>query len=185
MAFSKLLYDRELAISERKVKPADITHNSSVILGKQVIHILPEGYCPAHEASTIVRANAGLRSATLNPDRKPFCIDHLRTSVQLPIQLNQTNPVQIELLRIDLNTLQNETITISSSAIKKLQKAANKQNKRKGPNDAELLHYSVKKTGLYLLQSVLDESKLDVQRTVADTVVAQCPASSCDAYEST
>jgi len=43
-AFLKALYDRELAITERAVKPADIIHNSSHILGKQIIHILPEGF---------------------------------------------------------------------------------------------------------------------------------------------
>ena len=43
-AFSKLFYDRELAISERHVKQSSVLHNSSLILGKQVIHILPEGY---------------------------------------------------------------------------------------------------------------------------------------------
>lgn len=42
-ALVKLAYDRELSISERRVKPADILHNSSLILGKQIIHILPEG----------------------------------------------------------------------------------------------------------------------------------------------
>ena len=44
MALVKLLYDRELAISERRVKPASLLHNSSLILGKQIVHILPEGY---------------------------------------------------------------------------------------------------------------------------------------------
>ncbi len=44
LAFTKVLYDRELAVSERSVKPASILHNSSLILGKQIIHILPEGY---------------------------------------------------------------------------------------------------------------------------------------------
>lgn len=39
----KVAYDRELSISERKVKPADILHNASLILGKQIVHILPEG----------------------------------------------------------------------------------------------------------------------------------------------
>lgn len=42
-ALSKVVYDRELSISEQRVKPADILHNSSIILGKQIIHILPEG----------------------------------------------------------------------------------------------------------------------------------------------
>jgi nucleoporin POM152 len=38
-----MLYDREISISENRVKPADILHNSSLIMGKHVIHILPEG----------------------------------------------------------------------------------------------------------------------------------------------
>lgn len=44
VAFTKIVYDRELAISEKSVKPASILHNASLILGKQIIHILPEGY---------------------------------------------------------------------------------------------------------------------------------------------
>ena len=43
LTFTKAFYDRELAVSERSVKPASILHNSSLILGKQIIHILPEG----------------------------------------------------------------------------------------------------------------------------------------------
>ena len=43
IAFTRLFYDRELAVSERRVKPANVLHNSSLILGKQIIHILPEG----------------------------------------------------------------------------------------------------------------------------------------------
>lgn len=39
----KLAYDKELSISERRVNPGDIIHNSSLILGKQIVHILPEG----------------------------------------------------------------------------------------------------------------------------------------------
>lgn len=43
IAVTKVLYDRELAVSERKVNPADIIRNSAVILGKHTIHVLPEG----------------------------------------------------------------------------------------------------------------------------------------------
>jgi nucleoporin POM152 len=38
------MWDSELAISERSVKPGAILHNASLILGKQIINILPEGY---------------------------------------------------------------------------------------------------------------------------------------------
>ena len=44
MALTKILYDRELAVSERKVNPADIVRDSNLILGKYTIHVLPEGY---------------------------------------------------------------------------------------------------------------------------------------------
>lgn len=39
----KVFYDRELAISEHNVKLSSILHNSSLIMGRQVINILPEG----------------------------------------------------------------------------------------------------------------------------------------------
>jgi nucleoporin POM152 len=39
----KTFYDRELAIAERRVKPADVVDHASLFLGKQVINILPEG----------------------------------------------------------------------------------------------------------------------------------------------
>jgi nucleoporin POM152 len=42
-AFWKIFFDDEMAITERKVNPGKILHNSSVILGKQIINILPEG----------------------------------------------------------------------------------------------------------------------------------------------
>lgn len=43
-AVARHLYDRELSISENRVKPASILHNSSLIMGKQIINILPEGF---------------------------------------------------------------------------------------------------------------------------------------------
>lgn len=52
LAITKLMYDRELAVSERSVKPASILHNSSLILGKQIIHILPEGYVGRWQRNT-------------------------------------------------------------------------------------------------------------------------------------
>ena len=40
----KTVFDRELSISENSVRPGSILHNSSLIMGKQIINILPEGY---------------------------------------------------------------------------------------------------------------------------------------------
>ncbi len=43
LGFVKVFYDRELAISEHNVKVSSILHNSSLIMGRQIINILPEG----------------------------------------------------------------------------------------------------------------------------------------------
>ncbi|KAL8844337.1 MAG: hypothetical protein Q9176_001247 [Flavoplaca citrina] len=158
IAFTRLFYDRELAVSERRVKPANVLHNSSLILGKQIIHILPEG------------------SATLNPNRTAFCIDSSITSINLPIQLNQTNPILIELLRVDLDTNLNETITIQAKEIRRLKKQAQKQPLGRDIAFPRPLQYPIKQTGLYRLQRVVDESKLEVQRRLSDTLVVQCPS---------
>jgi nucleoporin POM152 len=42
--FTKTLFDRELSISENSVNVGKILQNSSLIMGKQIINILPEGY---------------------------------------------------------------------------------------------------------------------------------------------
>lgn len=39
----KVFYDRELAISEHNVKLSNILYNHSLIMGRQIINILPEG----------------------------------------------------------------------------------------------------------------------------------------------
>jgi nucleoporin POM152 len=39
----KIAYDRELSISGQSIKPGDIINNASLILGKQIVNILPEG----------------------------------------------------------------------------------------------------------------------------------------------
>lgn len=157
IGFTRLLYDRELAIAERKVKPADILRNSSLILGRQTIHVLPEG------------------SAFLNPNQEHFCLDDFNLSVQLPIQINQTTPILIELLRLDLEDGTNETTTILASQLKKLKREADKAHDPHETATPRLLKFTVKKPGLYRLQRVVDESKLEVRKRVSDTLVVRCP----------
>ena len=154
---TKVLYDRELAISERKVKPASILQNSSLILGKQIIHILPEG------------------SAILNPEDQAFCISSSKPSIALPIQINQTTPIQIDMLRIDLDTNDQEKITVSAKEIKKLKRHADRKYDTRDLGSPQILYYPIKKSGVYRLQRVVDESKLEVQRRHSDATVVKCP----------
>ncbi|KAI4148383.1 MAG: hypothetical protein LQ341_001597 [Variospora aurantia] len=174
IAFTRLFYDRELAVSERRVKVANVLNNASLILGKQIIHILPEGY--GSETFRFFRDAHNHRSAMLNPNQTAFCLDALTASVDLPIWINQTNPILIELLRIDVDTNTNETLVIQAKEIQRLKKQAEKQLSNRTPTSPRHLRYPVRRTGLYRLQRVLDESKLEVQRRLSDTLVVHCPS---------
>lgn len=43
VALTKVFFEREMAISERSIKPGSVLHDTSHILGKYEIHVLPEG----------------------------------------------------------------------------------------------------------------------------------------------
>jgi nucleoporin POM152 len=103
----------------------------------------------------------------MNPDGLPFCIDSKHPSVNIPLHFNQTSPIHIELLRFDFDTNTNETITLSSKERRRIY-----EDKE---NTISLISYSVKKPGLYRLHKVIDESKLEVQRRMSDTLVVNCP----------
>jgi nucleoporin POM152 len=149
----------EMAVNEHNVNPQSVMHNESLILGRQTIHILPEG------------------SATLNLKREGFCIDGVRPEARLPITINATNPISIDILRIDLDTQANETIHLSKSQITKMHKEATRMiNYNDDPNEPKTLYHTVKKSGIYVLQKVIDETNLEVSRKrLAHTVVVPCP----------
>ncbi|KAJ5046439.1 uncharacterized protein L3040_003682 [Drepanopeziza brunnea f. sp. 'multigermtubi'] len=149
VAVAKTIFDREMSISENSVRPNSILHNSSLIMGKQIINILPEG------------------TVTMNPDQLPFCLDSSKPVAQIPLYFNQTTPKSVKLLRIDLETNINETIVLSSKEVRSV---------RKVQDDSLLtLNYPAKKPGLYRLLEVFDNTKLEVQRRMSDTLVVICP----------
>lgn len=103
----------------------------------------------------------------MNPDRIPFCLDSRTPSVQIPLYFNQTAPKHVELLRIDLETNTNETITLTKKEVNSV---------RKTHEEGILtLNYITKKPGLYRLYKVIDRTKLEVQRRMSDTIVVPCP----------
>lgn len=72
--------------------------------------------------------------------------------------------------------MQNETTHITASQIRKMTKEAARASPHHAPNQPLMLRFPVKKTGMYVLQKVIDESKLEVQRRrVSDTLIVQCP----------
>ncbi|KAI9822860.1 MAG: hypothetical protein M1826_000353 [Phylliscum demangeonii] len=158
IGLTRILYDREVAVSERKVKPGDILRNSALILGRQTIHILPEG------------------SATLNPEGKYYCLDSLRPVTSVSIRIDQINPVLIELARFDLDTNENYTVTIPRKQTQALVKQADRKIAKHDSSTARSLDFQVKQTGLYRLQKVVDESGLEVQSKLSEALVVACPS---------
>jgi nucleoporin POM152 len=173
----KVAYDRELSISERKVKPGDIIHNASLILGKQIVHILPEGSVMRPDLRFAIAhyLTDSYRSAVLNPEREPLCLDSQKNFVHLPIRVNQTDPILIEVLRLDLHTGENETLTIPAKQLKQLKRQAEKRHATLEPVPHRDLFFPVRKTGIYRLQRVVDESQLDVRTRTSDALVVTCP----------
>jgi nucleoporin POM152 len=157
MGLVGFLWDSELAISERSVKPGAILHNASLILGKQIVNILPEG------------------AAILNPDKQSFCLNSSITQLEIPLMINQTEPIEMEFLRIDIDTNMNETIIVKGRELKNMLKKARKAVRSVDPDDPLTLAYTVKKPGVYLLKKVTDHSKLMVRPRSTNVVVATCP----------
>ncbi|KAL2816848.1 hypothetical protein BDW59DRAFT_135631 [Aspergillus cavernicola] len=153
----KLAYDRELSISGNSIKPGDIINNASLILGKQIVNILPEG------------------SAVLNPELAPLCLDSSTATVELPIRVNQTDPILIELLRLDFNNGDSEVISIPAKQLKPLKRQADKRHSQSSSVLHRDLLLPIRRAGIYRLKRVVDESKLEVRVRSSDTLVTSCP----------
>ena len=107
--------------------------------------------------------------------RDSFCIGGAIGSVELPIMINQTTPISMELLRQDLDTQETDTLSISNSMLKKARKTALSHLKHHSPSQPLTLKFPVKKTGLYTIRQIIDESKLEVRPKRSEAVVVQCP----------
>lgn len=110
----------------------------------------------------------------MNQKETPFCIGPGLPSIQIPIQFNGTMPVEIELMRIDLESGDPEIIKLSKREVTSIVKEMKGQLADSG-SDASEGWYTAKKPGVYRLHKVLDEYKLEVQRTHQDTYVVPCP----------
>ncbi|KAL1899115.1 hypothetical protein Sste5346_003037 [Sporothrix stenoceras] len=169
LSLLKVFYDRELSISEHYVKASSILQNSSLISGRQIINILPEG------------------SAILNPSGLPFCIGGLGGTgvaaganpniANLPLYFNATIPAEVELIRLDLDSNEEETLRLTKNQLREIAKLVKRQEaSADGTLAAVRFDVPVKKTGAYRLGRVLDEYKLDVQRPSPFSFVVSCPS---------
>lgn len=159
--FAKTVYNKELSLSDTRVDPGHLVDQAEIILGKQIINLLPEG------------------SAILNPERVSYCLDENTRTIHMPIRINQTTPDLIELIRYDLdNPDEEDLIVIGSKQARKLKKDADKTFDKLDIFTPRTLHHPVSKKGLYRLRRVVDKSKLEVRSRSNDVAVVACPRTS-------
>ena len=96
----------------------------------------------------------------------------------IPIRINQTNPVLIELTRIDLESNEHQTISIADKQARALKKQADKRLPKHDITSPRYLEFKTHKMGLYRLQLVMDESGLQVHKQFSDALVVPCPKAS-------
>lgn len=96
--------------------------------------------------------------------------------VNLPIRINQTDPILLELLHVNFVTRVNKTITIRGKELNKYKKQASKEAGKTEAANLRNLHIPIKDVGLYRLLKVVDESGLEVRRRPSDALVVGCPS---------
>lgn len=110
----------------------------------------------------------------LNPERIPFCLGFDRKVVMVPIYFNATVPVDVELIRTDLESNQLEVIKLSRSQIREIERKAKSYSQDPSQTVVQF-DYPAKKPGVYRLGKVLDEYKLQVQKSTPATFIVPCP----------
>ncbi|TID14093.1 hypothetical protein E6O75_ATG07325 [Venturia nashicola] len=158
-SIGKALYNPgEESLGGHTVKREALYNDPRSIQGKVIVNILPEG------------------SAIINPNQESFCLGGSTNYIDLPIQINQTEPTRIELQRSDFDTSEAETITITAKAAKSLMATARKSQKPQDSSEPLVLRYAVKKPGRYILQKVVDKTSMEVTGRSSEAIVVRCPS---------
>lgn len=101
----------------------------------------------------------------------------------MPLYFNATVPIEVELLRFDLETNAQEVVKLGRKEIKEISKQS-----ATCIEDGLVTTYkygvALKKPGAYRLNKVLDEYKLEVQRISPPTYIVPCPKARVRSAES-
>ncbi|KAJ8099904.1 hypothetical protein POJ06DRAFT_254849 [Lipomyces tetrasporus] len=158
----RAIYDREVSISEHRIRAKDIVHGSSYISGRHVVHILPES------------------TAKLNPRAETFCIDEQGTTVYLPIRLNATEPKLVQMYHVVYDDTSYSTLNFTRRELRKMTEVisvpASHDHSRSAPSKILEVKVPVKEPGLYRLARVVDTSNLDLKLYQVDVLLSRCPS---------
>ncbi|CAO3696453.1 unnamed protein product [Umbelopsis ramanniana] len=146
---------QQLAVSRgTTVRVKDVMHNSTHLLGRHTINILPYS------------------TAKLNPDDQYYCIPSNevgKREVMLPIILNNTIPRHVTLSRFDFDTKARTNVDYSQRDLRRATEVS------QGQQGLEVYYIKVKKPGAYRLDSVSSKDQLDVRLQSSEAMVFTCP----------
>ncbi|KAI8393455.1 uncharacterized protein BYT42DRAFT_551090 [Radiomyces spectabilis] len=148
-------FGKQISVSRAKmVNVKDVVFNSSHILGRHTVHILPYG------------------TAKLNPNDEFFCIPSNeigKKDIHIPIVLNNTVPRTISVSRYDFDT---ETASSKQYSGRNIQRAT---EIGQGKGGLEYYYIHVKKPGVYKLDNIVSKDGLDVRLYSRQVFVFVCP----------
>ncbi|BFZ60840.1 hypothetical protein YB2330_001892 [Saitoella coloradoensis] len=162
----RLFYDKELALSGNRVSVNDIIYNSSHILGRYTVNLLPES------------------TAKLNPAASAFCLGESINEVVLPIRLNSTVPIYLQYSRTDLETSEKTYFNVTGGALKDIMSKVEDYVPERGvpsksaKSKVKVITLEIAEPGLYKLERVIDKSKMDVRLYQSSALVVECPTAS-------
>ncbi|ORY99344.1 hypothetical protein BCR43DRAFT_489127 [Syncephalastrum racemosum] len=146
---------QQIGISRAKlVNVKDIVFNSSHILGRHTVHILPYG------------------TAKLNPNDEFYCIpgnEVGQKDIFIPIVLNNTIPRSITVSRYDFDTTSR---TVSEHSGRDIQRATEIAHGKQG---LEYYYIRVRNPGVYKLENIVSKEGLDVRLYSRQVYVFVCP----------
>lgn len=156
MGVWKTFFDSELTISGKRVRSRDLFDSQSHLSGRHTVQILPES------------------TALFNPTLQSFCLENSYSEAFVPVRLNATEPIFIQLNSYDLDTQELTVLNFTKKEIKKFKM----QDPPEKLDDPRLSYYAlpVHKPGLYRIAKITDVSQLNIRLYRSDVLVSRCPS---------
>ncbi|KAI9476070.1 MAG: hypothetical protein EXX96DRAFT_527054 [Benjaminiella poitrasii] len=139
----------------RLVDVRNIIHNSSHILGRHTVHILPYG------------------TAKWNPDNEAYCLMDAeigKKDIYIPIILNNTVPSTVSISHYDFETKQK---TIKDYSAKDMQRVTEIGHTKEG---VEYYYIRIRNPGAYKLEKIVSKDGVDVRLKNQQLFVFNCPS---------
>ncbi|KAK9449263.1 uncharacterized protein V1518DRAFT_415529 [Limtongia smithiae] len=149
----RAVYDREISISEHRIRAKDIVPSADHISGRHIVHILPES------------------TAKLNPRGETFCLHGSGGTVYIPLLLNATEPKNVQLYHVRYEDTSYTTLNYTRRELRRQMTDLSHESQK-----IFEVKLPVKEPGLYRLARVTDSANLDVKVFKVDVLLTYCPS---------